>query len=182
MQAHPQASFSQQQPQLGQPQQQAMQGQNQAFLFEQLAQAANNNAAAQKVWPDKSMHAPFIVLPIKCQERTFLSMCSTFTLTHVPLVQQVLPKGAAKTLEDIEGLRGLPAMSGIPAYAQQQHHQQQPPIGGPLPNNNPGNTLLSLLQTNARGASTPQVCFGHFLPVGTPEFLSHVNIKPVTFT
>ncbi|KAK9915629.1 hypothetical protein WJX75_001723 [Coccomyxa subellipsoidea] len=115
-QAHPQASFSQQQPQLGQPQQQAMQGQNQAFLFEQLAQAANNNAAAQKV----------------------------------------LPKGAAKTLEDIEGLRGLPAMSGIPAFAQQQHHQQQPPIGGPLPNNNPGNTLLSLLQTNARGASTPQ--------------------------
>ncbi len=39
------------QQQAQQPQQQLMPGQNQSFTFEQLAQAANNNAA-QKVCPD----------------------------------------------------------------------------------------------------------------------------------
>ncbi len=76
------------------------------------------------------------------------------------MVQQVLPRGAAKTLEDIEGLRSFPAMSGNPAFAQQQQQQQQqqlPPIGGPIPANNPGNTLLSLLQANARSTPIPQV-------------------------
>ncbi|EIE27041.1 hypothetical protein COCSUDRAFT_55067 [Coccomyxa subellipsoidea C-169] len=107
------------QQQAQQPQQQLMPGQNQSFTFEQLAQAANNNAA-----------------------------------------QKVLPRGAAKTLEDIEGLRSFPAMSGNPAFAQQQQQQQQqqqlPPIGGPIPANNPGNTLLSLLQANARSTPIPQ--------------------------
>jgi hypothetical protein len=86
-----------------------------------------------------------------------------------------LPKGAAKTLEDIEGAVARAAVAGGPVSPlgggyigmPQQHQQQlpklqqQPSAGVPGMGSTPGNALLSLLQGAARSSpQLAQVCPG----------------------
>lgn len=58
---------------------------------------------------------------------------------------------------------------------QQQAQQQLSPLGNPLPTSNPGNTLLTLLQANARTTPGPQVCH-HAHPVCLVEELAIASI------